>query len=156
MRLLRIGIMTKGGRRAFWDSSALVPLFCRDIYTSRSRELLRRFPEIVTWWNTPVEIHGVLIRLSKEKRITPEGLEKGLGYVQQFRLRWREIQPVDSVRDSAEDCLDRFRIRSADAVQLAAALLWCSQMPRNRPFICYDSELSDAARQCGFEVYCVP
>jgi predicted nucleic acid-binding protein len=144
--------MIKRQRSAFWDSSAVVPLLCRDSYTTRSREFLRRFPEAVSWWNTPVEVHGALVRLFKEKRITQEALNAGLSYLHEFRVRWREIQPVDRVRDLAEECLDRFQIRSADAMQLAAALGWCKQMPRNRPIICYDSELGVAARQCGFDV----
>ena len=140
-------------RPAFWDSSALVPLLCRDAYSVRSRELLRRFPLIVVWWNTPVETHSAIVRLLKENRLNAEGAGKALSYLQKFRLRWREIQPVDKVRDGAEDCLDRFRIRSAGALQLAAARVWCKNIPRNHPFICFDSELSDAARQSGFDVH---
>ena len=36
----------------------------------------------------------------------------------QFRGRWYEVLPVEEVRSVAEDCLDRYRIRSADALQL--------------------------------------
>ena len=139
--------------RAFWDSSALVPLFCRDAYSSRSRQLLRRFPGIVAWWGTPVEVHGALIRLLKEGRLSAEGAEKALGYFKRLRFRWREVLPVEGVRDLAEECLERYRIRSADAFQLAAALVWCKEIPKGRPFLCFDSELSEAARQAGFELF---
>jgi len=138
--------------RSFWDSSALVPLFCHDSYSARSRELLRTFPEIAVWWNTPVEIHGVFIRLLKQSSISREGMSKALGYLQEFRLRWREVLPVESVRNLAEECLDRYRIRSADALQLAAAIIWCNGNPKGRPFVCFDTELCDAARQAGFDV----
>ena len=138
---------------AFWDSSALVPLFCHDRYSSRSRELLRSFPEMTVWWTTVVEIHGAFIRLLREKSISSEGAATALAHLGEFRLRWREILPVDPVRDLAGECLDRYRVRSADALQLAAALVWCREMPKGRPFLCFDAELSEAARQAGFQVY---
>lgn len=145
--------MTNRQQSAFWDSSAIVPLLVRDSFTTRSREFLRKYPGIVSWWNMPVEVHGGLARLSREKRISEEAYDAALGYLQEFRKRCKEIQPVDRVRDLAEECLDRFQIRSADALQLSAAMIWCKQIPRNRPFLCFDSELSAAARQIGFDVH---
>jgi uncharacterized protein len=139
-------------RRAFWDSSALVPLFCRDAYTARSRQLLRQFTEITVWWNTVVEIHAALVRLQREGLIPAEGTEKALLHLKEFGLRWREILPVERLRDLAEDCLDRYRIRSADSLQLGAALIWCKETPRGRHFICFDLQLCEAARQAGFQV----
>ncbi len=103
----------KAKGRAFWDSSALGPLFCRDAYSARSRELLRQFPEVTVWWSTVVEIHGAFIRLLKENRISADGVENALLHLGQFRLRWREILPVEPVRDLAEECLDRYRIDRA-------------------------------------------
>ena len=99
-----------------------------------------------------MEIHGVFIRLLKQSSISREGMSKALGYLQEFRLRWREVLPVESVRNLAEECLDRYRIRSADALQLAAAIIWCNGNPKGRPFVCFDTELCDAARQAGFDV----
>ena len=148
-----IAIMISRQRTAFWDSSAVVPLLVRDSFTTRSREILRRYPEVASWWNMPVEAHSALVRLFTEKRITGETLDAALSHLQEFRARCKEIQPLDRVRDVAEECLDRFQIRSADALQLAAALIWCRHAPRNRPFVCYDSRLSAAARQCGFDVH---
>jgi uncharacterized protein len=138
---------------AFWDSSAVLPLLIHDAFTSRSRHLLRLYPKMVFWWGMPAEVHGALVRLFRGKRITREALDAGLYHLQQLRLRCQEIQPVDRVRELAEECLDRFQIRSADALQLAAAMIWCHQKPRNRLFICYDSELTLAAQHCGFDVH---
>jgi predicted nucleic acid-binding protein len=138
--------------RSFWDSSALVPLFCHDSYSARSRELFRKFPEITVWWNTPVEIHGALTRLLKESSISQEGMARALGFLNEFRLRWREVLPVEAVRNLTEECLDRYGIRSADALQLAAAMTSCNGNPKGRPFVCFDAELCNAARQAGFDV----
>jgi len=44
------------------------------------------------------------------------------------------------------------RLRAADALQLAAALVWCSNRPRGRAFLVADGALSDAAEAEGFAV----
>ena len=143
----------KQDKRAFWDTSALLPLFCRDPFSTRSRELLRKYSTIVVWWGTPVEIHAALSRLQREGRLTTEGVQNVLSLVAELRLRWREILPVDRVRQLAEESCLRYAIRSADALQLAAALVWCNERPKARNFICFDSHLLGAARAAGFTVY---
>lgn len=45
-----------------------------------------------------------------------------------------------------------YGLRSQDAFQLAAALVWCNEHPRSRPFICADNRLSIAATDAGFDV----
>ncbi len=142
------------GKQAFWDSSALAPLFFRDTHSARSRRQLRWFPEMTVWWGTIAEIHGAVIQMLKERHISPEGAEKALTHLDQFRLRWREILPIEKIRELAEVSLDRYRIRSADALQLAAALVWCKEHPDGRLFVCFDSELSEAARQSLSENLC--
>ena len=69
-----------------------------------------------------------------------------------MRERWNEIQPEDDVRDSAERLLGIHKLRSADALQLAAAQVWCNHRSRGRHFVCWDGSLSDAAQAEGFTV----
>ncbi len=38
------------------------------------------------------------------------------------------------------------------ALQLGAALVWCREKPRRRPFVCFDERLGKAAPQAGFSV----
>ena len=65
---------------------------------------------------------------------------------------WSEIHPTDLVRELALILLERFRLRAADALQLAAAMVWCRQKPRNRIFVSNDVKLSGAAIDLGFDV----
>jgi predicted nucleic acid-binding protein len=60
------------------------------------------------------------------------------------------VLPSDSLRDEAERLIDRFPLRAADALQLAAALSWCIGRPKGRVFIAGDRQLLDAARELGF------
>jgi hypothetical protein len=64
---------------------------------------------------------------------------------------WREIQPTDLVRDLAYIQLERFHLRASDALQLAAALVWCKQKPKQRLFVCNDRRLLSSATLAGFE-----
>ncbi|MCI0412731.1 hypothetical protein L0222_08005 [bacterium] len=93
------------------------------------------------------------MRLLHETRMTAENVQKALLYVAEFRLRWREVLPVGRVRELAEDCCDRYRIRSGDSLQLGAALVWCKEHPKGKNFVCFDSGLLEAARQAGFDVH---
>jgi hypothetical protein len=43
-------------------------------------------------------------------------------------------------------------LRAADALQLAAALVWCDEAPQGTAFVCLDDRLRDAARREGFAV----
>jgi hypothetical protein len=54
---------------------------------------------------------------------------------------------TESLRESVCVQLERFHIRAADALHLAAALIWCHQRPHGRVFVCNDLHLGDAARQ---------
>lgn len=63
-------------KTAFWDTSALLPLFCRDQFSVQSRDYVRKYPEIVIWWGTPVEIRSTFMRLLHETRMTAEKCTK--------------------------------------------------------------------------------
>ena len=139
--------------RAFWDTSAVVPLCCQDKFSIEARTLSRRFERIIVWWNTRVEIRSALTRLLRDGKINKEGFRNAMLSVEALQARWSEVLPIEAVREIAEDCLDRFPLRSPDALQLAAALLWCNSKPKRRAFICFDPQLSNAAMESGFDVH---
>ena len=61
---------------AFWDSSALVPLLCRQEASTRVRSLARRYGRITAWWGTRVEVVGALARLEREGVLTQIGFRQ--------------------------------------------------------------------------------
>jgi len=69
-----------------------------------------------------------------------------------LKRRWSEVQPIEKVRETAERLLGVHKLRAADALQLAAALVWCNQRPRGRTFIAADGDLARAAEAEGFTV----
>jgi predicted nucleic acid-binding protein len=134
---------------AFWDASAIVPLCVSGQAEARGREMLREHKPVV-WWGTAVEVVSALIRLQREGHLSATQAKSAGARLDMLQRAWREVQPVADVRDLAIEQLRRFNLRAADALQLAAALVWCNLRPARRPFLCGDRRLADAARQAGF------
>jgi predicted nucleic acid-binding protein len=137
---------------AFWDASAIVPLCCSQAATSRSRKTLRDVGRMVVWWGTPIEARSAFARLVRDGSLSHAERVRAIKLLEQLRQSWDEIQPSERVRGIAEDLPDRHPVRAGDAVQLAAALVWCRERPNQRPFISFDARLSSAAAAVGFTV----
>jgi predicted nucleic acid-binding protein len=138
---------------AFWDSSAIVPLCCAQPGTAQSRRLLSGLGRIVAWWGTPVEARSAFARLVREGDLTPTQRGNAVKLLDQLRRSWDEILPTEAVRLIAESLPDDYGLRAGDAWQLAAALVWCRERPRRRPFVCLDTRLAKAAADIGFTVH---
>lgn len=138
---------------AFWDSSAIVPLCCAQSATAQGRRLLADLGRIVAWWGTSVEARGAFARLVRDGDLTSGQRVKSIRLLDQLRRSWDEILPTEAVRVIAESLPDDYALRAGDAWQLAAALVWCRERPRRRPFVCLDKRLAEAASDIGFTVH---
>ena len=136
---------------AFFDASALVPLCVREATSRQAQAHLRRSLPVVGW-GTPVEIHGAVARLRRSSVLSDRECKGALDRLDLLSRGWREILPADSVRELARQLLDIHQLRAADSLQLAAALTWCHQQPKNRNFVSGDQQLSQAAASAGFTV----
>jgi predicted nucleic acid-binding protein len=134
----------------FWDSSSIVPLCVRQKATPFAQELGEKHRMVVAWF-APVEIRGGIARLVRTGQITANQQVQGLVFLDIYRADWREIAPSAAMREKAEDFVERFPLRSADALQLASAWAWCLGHPRGRPFISGDAQLLEAAQRLGFK-----
>lgn len=137
---------------AFWDASAIAPLCCSQPATNRGRKLLREVRRMVVWWGTPIEARSAFARLVRDGALTDAEGTQAIRLLDHLRRSWDEIQPSEKVRSLAEELPDRHGLRAADAVQLAAALVWCRERPQRRPFVCFDERLAKAAAASGFTV----
>ncbi len=138
---------------AFWDSSAIVPLCCAQSGTMQGRRLLAELGGIVAWWGTPVEARSAFARLVRDGHLTSVQRVTAAKLLEQLRRSWDEILPTAAVRAIAESLPDNYGLRAGDAWQLAAALAWCKERPRRRPFVCLDKRLAKAASEVGFTLY---
>jgi predicted nucleic acid-binding protein len=137
---------------AFWDASAIVPLCCSQAAPRHGRKLLRDVRRMVVWWGTSVEARSAFARLVREGQLSDAERRTAIRLLSRLRGSWDEIQPSEKVRSLAEGLPDQYGVRAADALQLAAALLWCSERPQRRPFVCFDERLAKAASEAGFVV----
>ena len=139
---------------AFWDASALVPL-CVAQGTSSLARTAARTKSIAVWWVSPVEMTSAFMRLLRSQEIDQTNFLLAMARLTELRRRWIEVQPTEVVRELAQTLLERHALRAADAMQLAAALIWSKQRARGRSFVCMDSRLSEAAGKEGFSVQSV-
>ena len=137
---------------AFWDASAIVPLCCSQPATAQGRRLRRELTRMVVWWGTPLEARSAFARLVRDGRLAVEERATAIRLLGQLRVTWDEILPTERVRSLAEDLPDTHSVRAADAVQLAAALVWCRERPKHRPLVCFDDRLRAAATALGFSI----
>ncbi len=134
---------------AFWDASALVPLCIRQGLTPRAVSLYKSYG-VVVWWATPVEIASALARLLRMKQIDSGDCAKARALARVLADSWSVVQPSDKLRATATELLDRFDLRAADCLQLAAALQWCEGSTHGRIFLTADQKLRQAALRTGF------
>ena len=137
---------------AFWDASAVVPLCCSQPASAEGRRLRRELKRMVVWWGTPIEARSAFARLVREGRLTTDERATAVKLLAQLRVSWDEILPTEKVRSLAEELPDAHGVRAADATQLAAALVWCRERPRQHPLVCFDERLGAAAAALGFSV----
>ncbi|MBA2334454.1 MAG: type II toxin-antitoxin system VapC family toxin [Blastocatellia bacterium] len=137
---------------AFWDTSAIIPLCCNQEFSFLARRIRRTLDLPVVWWGTPVEVHSGIERLRREDFLNEAKSRQAIDGWQKFHLRARKIRPDDAVLKLAMSMPAAYKIRALDAFQLAAALRWCGERPRSRPFVSADYRLCEAAGDAGFDV----
>lgn len=143
-------------KAAFWDTSVIVPLCCYQAKSAVVRKTARAHQPFVVWWGTSVESFNTFARLLREGALTRAQFNQAYQRLQVLRGSWVEMAPTEQIRELAEKVLLQHALSSADGLQLAAALVWCGERPRHRPFICSDKKLSEAAEGLGFDVCYLP
>jgi predicted nucleic acid-binding protein len=139
--------------RAFWDTSAIVPLCCHQDASQELRRMARRIKPIVAWWGTTVEARSAFSRLLREGKMTARGLNLAIARLEVQSTSWIEVLPSERVRELAETLPEQYGLRALDSFQLAAALVWCREQPRGRWFVCADTRLAEIATKAGFSVF---
>ena len=134
----------------FWDSSALVPLL---LPVARSPELTKALAsdaEAAIWWSTPVECQSALYRRHREQPIPVHLLARALERLAALTQDVDTLAPSDELRQRAGRLLATHPLCAADALQLAAALVWSEEQPLGEVFVSLDDRLREAARREGF------
>ena len=134
----------------FWDSSALVPMLIDEPHSGALVDAFDANPTPAIWWATPLECHAAVVRAVREKRVSREEATEAAERLREARAQMRELAPMEPVRTRAMRLLSIHALRTADSLQLAAALAWCEEEPSADTFVCLDQRLREAARREGF------
>ena len=122
----------------FWDANAVVPLIVNEQRSADMRALLNSDGDQVVWWGTRPECVSALARKGRERAISPMGEAQARVVLFHLSTSWNEVQPSDRLRALAENFLVVYPLKAADALQLAAAFVWCGGQTRGREFVCLD------------------
>jgi predicted nucleic acid-binding protein len=127
-------------------------LLVEETASSDIRRLARTYGPPVVWWGTLVECSSALARRSRFAASLASEQRRATSRLADLVALWTEIQPGEVLRERALRLLSAHNLRVADALQLAAALVWAEERPAGRIFICLDARLREAARLDGFTV----
>jgi len=136
----------------FWDSSALVPLLVSEARSAELTALLADDKEMTMWWATPLECQAALHRRHREAALDAPVLTNATERLRAIVEHADTVSPTDEVRRRAARLVSVHPLRAADALQLAAALIWCEEQPHGEGFVSLDARLRDAAAREGFDV----
>lgn len=136
----------------FWDTSALTPLLVREANSGLRESQLRTDGQILVWYGTAVEIESALCRRKRDGSLAADAEALARRRLMDLVAGWAEVEPLRSVRDRACRLLRVHTFRSADAMQLAAALVATGERPQGFAFLTGDVRLRSAAEAEGFTV----
>jgi predicted nucleic acid-binding protein len=140
----------------FRDASAVVPAIVAEPTTRPVRALAARDPAMLVWWATEVECASAVVRLERDGALDESGVRQALDRLKQLAAGWHEVDPSDAIREAAVRFLRVHPLRTADALQLAAAFIAAERRPSSLELVTLDDRLAVAARKEGFAVIDVP
>ena len=140
----------------FWDSSAVVPLLITEPTTKALLTTLADDPAMLVWWATEVECASAIARLERDGELAEPAVHTAFERLKQVAGAWHEVDPSDSLRESAVRILRVHPLRAADALQLAAAYIAAERRPSSLDLVTLDDRLAAAARKEGFSLVDVP
>jgi predicted nucleic acid-binding protein len=140
----------------FWDASAIVPLLMTEPTTRTMQALAAKDPAMLVWWATEVECASALARLERDGAIDESAITQAFDRLRHLAGGWHEVDPSDSIRETAVRFLRVHPLRAADALQLAAAFIAAERRPSSLEVVTLDDRLVAAARREGFALIEVP
>jgi predicted nucleic acid-binding protein len=105
----------------------------------------------IIWWATVVECQSALQRSNREYPFPPGALDLAVERLDKLITGCVTIEATEEVRRRVRRLLAVHPIRAADALQLAAALVFAGE-EQGLSFVCLDDRLRLAASKEGFRV----
>jgi hypothetical protein len=116
------------------------------------QKILRQDEDIVVWWATRIECLSAFERRRREGVLFAEAALNAKAVLASLASGWSEVLPSELIRRRAERLLATHALRAADALQLAAALIWAEEAPEALELISFDQNLREGGSKEGFIV----
>jgi predicted nucleic acid-binding protein len=101
---------------------------------------------------TRVEVLAAIARKNRERPNMVALWDRAVRDVNEISLRWIEIYDAVAARLHAERIVIDYPLRTADALQLGAALVAADGDPQSLELVTLDRRLAEAAQREGFRV----
>lgn len=116
------------------------------------RGILSQDDVMAVFYATKIECVSAFSRRLREGSMDQSSFDGAIDILIALLEHWMEILPTHDLRLDAEALLTFHPLKTADALQLAAALLWCEGESGGREFVSLDDRLRQAADTEGFTV----
>ena len=136
----------------FWDSSAVVPLLVRQQASAHADQWIAEDPGVALWTLTPVEATSAVWRLVRDGALDETTARQAEGRADELSAASHLVVDVETASRLARRLLRVHPLRAADALQLAASLVWAAGNPQGKTLHTLDTRLAAAARREGFDV----
>ena len=136
----------------FWDSSAVVPLLVREASSEKLLQIYQSDPEMLVWWATELECVSAICRRERDVNVHAGHASSAFGRLKRLAESWHEVQAGDRVKATARRLLRTHNLRTADALQLAAAIAIAQGDASRIVFLTLDDRLRVAAEREGLSL----
>ena len=107
---------------------------------------------MVLRWHSRKECIFILMRQVREGILESADERAAHNALRALIQVWTEMRPSDALRSMAERLFAIHPLRTAGAIQLAAAILWRQESPTEQSFVSLDRRLCDVGYREGFTV----
>ena len=85
----------------FWDASAIVPLLMTEATTRAVQTLAVKDAAMLVWWGTEAECASAIARLERDGALDEAAVREAFQRLTQLATGWHEVDPSDSIRETA-------------------------------------------------------
>jgi uncharacterized protein len=133
----------------FFDSSVFVKLFVQETGTASTIELYDATDSNFVSSLVSLEVRSAIRRREYEGDLTSLNAEKALRFLNAELIRVKPVELTTVIFATADEVIDRHRLRALDALQLATALVIAPERG-TMGFVSSDTRLLKAAQAEGF------
>jgi predicted nucleic acid-binding protein len=135
---------------AYFDTSVLLKRYFAEAGSARAQSLLKRHL-LISSAIAPIEAMSAICRRRDTGELSGRAFAQVTRRFQRDRARWELVEVTPQILDIAEELVDRFNLRTLDAVHLASGHLLQATLRSRLRFVTADARQRDTATALSFE-----